>query len=67
MSMWCSRPRDCGEMVGRIGTLVPRGWGEVAGEVGRTRTDGELLSDPHAGVTTCVCLSWASSRASGGP
>lgn len=23
--------------------------------------------DPRAGVTTCVCLSWVSSRASGGP
>lgn len=32
-----------------------------------TRLDGELLSGSHAGVTTCVCLSWASSRASGGP
>lgn len=32
-----------------------------------TELDGELLFGSHAGVTTCVCLSWASSRASGGP
>lgn len=31
------------------------------------RTDGELPSGSHAGVTTCVYLSWVSSRASGGP
>lgn len=30
------------------------------------RTDGELPSGSRAGVTTCVYLSWVSSRASGG-
>lgn len=33
----------------------------------QTRAHGEFLSGSCAGVTTCVSLSWASSRASGGP
>lgn len=32
-----------------------------------TRTDGGCSLPPPAGATTCVFLSWASSRASGGP
>lgn len=53
-----------------VGIPVPRGWGDVRNQTsgqGGGRKPGLMASGSRAGVTTCVCLSWASSRASGGP
>lgn len=53
-----------------VGIPVPRGWGDVRKQTsgqGGGRKPGLMASGSRAGVTTCVCLSWASSPASGGP
>lgn len=65
-----SHPRAGGVTVCGVGIPVPRGWGDVRNQTsgqGGGRKPGLMASGSRAGVTTCVCLSWASSQASGGP